>query len=81
MDTLLVTFLLSWSHTMTRSNSREKELCCLWFRSYQVHSDRGGMALGSWNRKLRDHIFSHTQEAARMDWKCGEAMNSQSPSL
>lgn len=62
MDTVLITFLLPWSNTMTRSNSREKELVAYGSRMIQPTVMGWGIrALGSWTRKLRDHIFSHTQ--------------------
>lgn len=45
----------------------------LW-RKERVYTSRGrahnlgrGMTTGGWSRKLRDHVFKHTQEAERVN--------------
>jgi len=36
-----------------------------------------GMATGGQSRKPRDHIFKGKRKAERVNWKWGEAINSQ----
>lgn len=41
-----------------------------------MHSGGDSMAACSPSRKLRDHIFINKHIVGRVNWKCGETINS-----
>lgn len=70
---VLVTLLLLWENTMTKSTYKRKSLFELnGFRAVGVHHNRGTwkhIRHGNWSRKPRSHILNHMHKAERVKEK------------